>query len=866
MLQTTSWRNRLTLFVGIFIATIALLLACPMWAYAESPSDEGSNIPQVEGDYAQDPDEDTGITSVADPESQDDPEGNQLATPNENEGDCDGEGEALANGETPLAEGENTGEAGNVSTATELGTTADVDDDVEAESPASTTEPLAATGTAAKASSTAAKATVTTTSTTTTAAKAAASTTTTVAKRFVIVIDAGHGGSDSGANGYVVEKDVNLIIAKYLRDELAQYSGVEVYMTRSSDTYVSLSDRVKKAVNWNADVVISIHNNAGGGRGAEVIVPNSSSWAYSACYVQGQKLGANILAELKGVGLSVHQGVYSKNSTNNSRYADGSLADYFTLIEGPREHKILGVIVEHAFVDTASDAKFLQGNANLKKLALADARGIASTFNLSKVDITKVKYSTPLAAGTYVIVTSNNGSQVLDVAAGSKANGANVLLWEYHNVSWQKWSVSYDSQGMYIFKNVGTGKVLDAANGTAKSGTNVLTWQAKSSDYYNQRWVLVKSGAGYVIRAALNTNSVLDCMNGSSANGTNIALWTVNGGGNQRFFFVEANPKVAYGKTIANGVYTMGVSNKKTKLVEVEGCSKNNCGNVDIYEINGGKNQQWSFKYNGAGYYKIINVNSGLALDVEGASLAPGTNVLQYKSKSGKNQLWGVQKNSDGTYSIYSALNGMALDVHGASTADLTNVETYFSNGGKNQRFYLEKPKPVSSGYNIMGTSSVTVAQMVKYYNSTGATYPSSMYSSKGAKTINDFAQIAYEEAKAEGVKAEVLFAQAMLETGNLRFGGDVSPSQCNFGGIGATGGGAAGATFSNVRQGLRAQAQHLKAYASTAALNNACVDPRFNLVTRGSAKTVEQLSGKWATGSDYGSNIVSIINRIKGQ
>ena len=122
------------------------------------------------------------------------------------------------------------------------------------------------------------------------------------------------------------------------------------------------------------------------------------------------------------------------------------------------------------------------------------------------------------------------------------------------------------------------------------------------------------------------------------------------------------------------------------------------------------------------------------------------------------------------------------------------------------------------------------------------------------------------EEANAEGVKAEVLFAQAMLETGNLKFGGDVSSSQCNFGGIGATGGGVKGATFSNVREGLRAQVQHLKAYASTASLNNACVDPRFSLVTRGSAKTVEQLSGKWATGADYGKNIVNIINRIKKQ
>lgn len=686
--------------------------------------------------------------------------------------------------------------------------------------------------------------------------------------KFVIVIDPGHGGYDSGANGYVVEKDVNLSIATYLRKELENYTNVSVYMTRTDDTYVSLGDRVKMAVNWGANVVVSIHNNAGGGRGAEVIVPNSSSWYYDACYAKGQQLGGNILSELMGVGLSKHAGVYSKNTTNNSRYADGSLADYFTLVEGPREHGILGIIIEHAFVDTASDAKFLQGDSNLKTLALADARGIAKTYSLKKVDPTTLTYEAPLAAGTYVIATAKDSGQVLDVAGGSKANGANVLLWGYHNVAWEKWTVSYDSKGHYTIKNMSSGKVLDASGNDAYRGVNVLMWEAKSKDYFNQRWVLAKSGDGYIIKSLINPDYVLDCWGDSAANGTNIALWDANGGTNQLFFFINTVTNVSFGQTIANGTYTVGVSNKKTQLVEVQGCSKANCGNVDLYESNGGANQRWQFQYNGSGYYTIKNINSGLLLDVEGARLGPGGNVLQFQSNGGKNQLWGIADNKDGTYSICSALNGMALDVTGASTANLANIEIWTPNNGANQKFYLTAASSAaaaqSSGYAIMGTTSVTAAQMVNYYKSTGASYPSSAYSSKGAATINDFVNIAIAEANAEGVKAEVLFAQAMLETGNLKFGGLVQPSQCNFGGIGATGTGVHGATFYDVRQGLRAQVQHLKAYASTTALKNACVDPRFNLVSRGSATTVEQLSGKWATGSDYGAKILTIINNIK--
>ena len=162
-------------------------------------------------------------------------------------------------------------------------------------------------------------------------------------------------------------------------------------------------------------------------------------------------------------------------------------------------------------------------------------------------------------------------------------------------------------------------------------------------------------------------------------------------------------------------------------------------------------------------------------------------------------------------------------------------------------------------GTPIMGKSAATVSSMVSLFNSTGHTYPT-IYASKGATTINDFCQIILEEANAEGVKAEILFAQAMLETGWLQFGGSVKADQCNFGGIGAVSATVGGASFDSVRIGLRAQVQHLKAYASNETLVNACVDPRFDRVERGIAPCVEDLNGRWAVpGDGYGQRIVHI-------
>ena len=178
----------------------------------------------------------------------------------------------------------------------------------------------------------------------------------------------------------------------------------------------------------------------------------------------------------------------------------------------------------------------------------------------------------------------------------------------------------------------------------------------------------------------------------------------------------------------------------------------------------------------------------------------------------------------------------------------------------------------ISTKYYIMGTSNITVNQMVKLFNANNSNYDKytrvsgydGCLESGGAPTITDFCKIFKEEAEAEGVKVEVAFAQAMLETGYLKFGGDVKPNQYNFAGLGATGNGVQGNVFGNVREGIRAQIQHLKCYASTDKLNNVCVDQRWNETLRGKAPTVEDLSGTWAANASYAQNILTLIEKLK--
>lgn len=125
-----------------------------------------------------------------------------------------------------------------------------------------------------------------------------------------------------------------------------------------------------------------------------------------------------------------------------------------------------------------------------------------------------------------------------------------------------------------------------------------------------------------------------------------------------------------------------------------------------------------------------------------------------------------------------------------------------------------------------------------------------------------------YEEASLEGIRPDIAFAQALHETGYFRYGGDVIALQNNYSGLGTTGGGVKGAWFPTAQIGVRAQIQHLLAYASERPPKLEVVDPRYDLVKAtgnfGKATTWTDLNGKWAVpGKTYGQMILSIHQKI---
>ena len=177
-----------------------------------------------------------------------------------------------------------------------------------------------------------------------------------------VFIGVGHGGSDPGAvaNGFK-EKDLNLQIALACKDYLAQY-GVEVKMSRTKDENDPLSEEIRECNKFSPDLAVDIHNNAGGGDGAEVFHHYGGG--------TGKTLATNILDEIIKIGQNSRGAKTRKNSAGQ---------DYYGFI---REITAPAVIVECAFVDNATDLEILATEGKRKSMGQAIAKGILKTLGV----------------------------------------------------------------------------------------------------------------------------------------------------------------------------------------------------------------------------------------------------------------------------------------------------------------------------------------------------------------------------------------------------------------------------------------------------------------------------------------------------
>ena len=713
-------------------------------------------------------------------------------------------------------------------------------------------------------------------------------------QKYVIVLDPGHGGTDSGAenqNGISSESEskLTLKIANYVKKELEKSSQFVVYMTRTDDSYVGLSERVNYAASKNADILVSLHLNSADSKtanGAEILVPRTGRYNSKIAENAGQ-LAQDILKKLVSLGL-YNRGLVYRDSASGTKYPDGSTADYYAIVRQGLQAGIPSIIVEHAFISSTVDAKFLDSEADLQKIGRADAEGIAQYF------------------GVTLSNSSNNNSN--SNSGDSDKNGwvKENRNWYYYKsnakqTGWQKvdgkWYYLNANGVMQTYWYLENGKYYFlGANGSVRTG-----WQNIWGKYYyfdsngvmQTGWQKIK-GVWYYLGGSSDgaMKTGWQKINGKwyylKANGVMQTYWYLENG---KYYFLGANGSVRTGWQNIWGKYYHFNSDgvMQTGWQKIDGAWYY-FGN----EKNGAMQVGWQIVDHE--YYYIVDsgVMQTYWRKIDGNYYFFGANGVR---RTGWQKIWGkwYYLDENGVMQTgWQKIKGVWYYFGGASDGAMKtgwqtiNGKTYYfgSEGamatgtvtisGKKYEFnssgVLKEETKNEELYQITGKSSVTVSQMVKYYNKySSIAYPSAALTKGGAADIETFCKIIKEEADAENMKADVVFIQAMLETGYLKFGGDVKISQFNFAGLGATGNGVAGNSFKDVRTGIRAQVQHLKAYANKEALKNTCVDVRFSYVTRGSAPYVEWLGiqenpngGGWAASKNYGNDLLGLINKLK--
>lgn len=197
-----------------------------------------------------------------------------------------------------------------------------------------------------------------------------------------VFIGVGHGGTDAGAvaNG-LKEKDINLSVATACRDVLERH-GVTCLMSRTKDENDPVTDEIKECNTFSPDLAIDIHNNAGGGDGAEVFYHYKGG--------TGKTLAENILNEFEGIGQNNRGAKIRKNTSG---------VDYYAFI---RKTKAPAIIIECAFIDNKTDVLIIDTEAEQRAFGVAIAKGILKTLNIAYTESGKL-YRVQVGAYRYKV-------------------------------------------------------------------------------------------------------------------------------------------------------------------------------------------------------------------------------------------------------------------------------------------------------------------------------------------------------------------------------------------------------------------------------------------------------------------------------
>ena len=334
-------------------------------------------------------------------------------------------------------------------------------------------------------------------------------------------------------------------------------------------------------------------------------------------------------------------------------------------------------------------------NVNLGKgtASIIGINAFTGKLNVS-FDIIKDEMSN----GTYEIISSLNSNKVLDIKDGSKASGAHAQIYSWNGTQAQRFEIHKNQNGYYTIKNTGSNLYVGiSTNWNTMGNYNSLIQGVNASSKAAQFIFTRNSNGQWIISSAWDSRYVFDLNGANLDNGNKVQIYTQNGTSAQAWKLLkvsnsreEIDDLAQKNKnTLADGTYTINSTLNTSYVLDVNGGSKVNFGNIQLYQSNGTLAQGWKVSHDSKGYVTFINIGSGKAIDVKDGSAYNGQNISQYTSNNTYAQKWIVVQEGNG-FKIISALNtSYVLDLNSALVKNYQNIQTYKSNDTLAQRWYF---------------------------------------------------------------------------------------------------------------------------------------------------------------------------------
>ena len=303
-----------------------------------------------------------------------------------------------------------------------------------------------------------------------------------------------------------------------------------------------------------------------------------------------------------------------------------------------------------------------------------------------------------MSNGTYEIISSLNSNKVLDIKDGSKASGAHAQIYSWNGTQAQRFEIHKNQNGYYTIKNTGSNLYVGISTNWNTIGNYNSLIQGVNASSKAAQFIFTRNSNGqWIISSAWDSRYVFDLNGANLDNGNKVQIYTQNGTSAQAWKLLkvsnsreEIDDLAQKNKnTLTDGTYTINSTLNTSYVLDVNGGSKVNFGNIQLYQSNGTLAQGWKVSHDSKGYVTFINIGSGKAIDVKDGSAYNGQNISQYTSNNTYAQKWIVVQEGNGFKTISALNTSYVLDLNSALVKNYQNIQTYKSNDTLAQRWYF---------------------------------------------------------------------------------------------------------------------------------------------------------------------------------